>query len=135
MIPKDKGWGMSNLGLWGKTHVLPPCFDLPSSLVSSNLFIVLLWMVEVVIAEWWWLWQDCPSLPMRPLHQQPFLFNVAWGRRNGYSSLPRFQPSRWWSVRPPNCLLILTQDLVCGCLTQRGFRLPPVHRCSVHSRT
>ena len=25
MIPKDKGWGDVNLGLWGGTHVSPPC--------------------------------------------------------------------------------------------------------------
>ena len=25
MVPKDKGWGMSNLGYGGKTHVFPPC--------------------------------------------------------------------------------------------------------------
>ena len=37
MVPKDKGWGMSNLGLWGKN----PCFStfvcLPLFLVSPNL--------------------------------------------------------------------------------------------------
>ena len=25
MVPKDKGWGMSNLGYEGKIHVLPSC--------------------------------------------------------------------------------------------------------------
>ena len=34
--------------------------------------------------------EECQSLPTCPLRQQPLLFTVAWGRRNGYSSLPRF---------------------------------------------
>ena len=54
MIPKDKGWGMSNLGLWGKN----PCFTtfvlfatflvLPN---LSNLFNVLFCLLGVVMAE------------------------------------------------------------------------------------
>ena len=41
MIPKDKGVGDVNLGLWGETHVLP-LFWFAIFLVSFNLFIVLL---------------------------------------------------------------------------------------------
>ena len=44
MVAKDKGWGMSNLGYGGKTHVFPP------SLVSSNLFNVMILLVGAVIA-------------------------------------------------------------------------------------
>ena len=38
VIPKDEGVeGLSNLGLWGGTHVFPPLFDWSLFLVSSNL--------------------------------------------------------------------------------------------------
>ena len=43
MIPKDKGWGMSNLGLWEKNPCVTTLFCLPPSLVSSNPFNVLFW--------------------------------------------------------------------------------------------
>ena len=46
MIPKDKGWGMSNLGLWGKNPCVATLFCLPPSLVSSNLFNVLTLLAE-----------------------------------------------------------------------------------------
>ena len=55
MVPKDKGWGMSNLNLWGKN----PCvatlliFHRPL-LTSSNLFNVLFWVVEAVMAAGGW---------------------------------------------------------------------------------
>ena len=43
MVPKDKGWGMSNLGYGGKTHVLLPCC------LSTSLMLQL--VVGAVIAE------------------------------------------------------------------------------------
>ena len=39
MVPKDKGWGMSNLGYGGKTHVLLPLLFV-TLLVSPNLVIL-----------------------------------------------------------------------------------------------
>ena len=44
-------WGMSNFGLWGKTHVLPPCFVLPPFLV--NLFNIFSWWLKSYGC--WWL--------------------------------------------------------------------------------
>ena len=57
MIPKDKGWGMSNLGLWGKNPCVATLFVLPPFLFHQPLqwlgFVVggQLWLVvEAVIA-------------------------------------------------------------------------------------
>ena len=44
-----RGGGMSNLGLWGKNPCVTTLFCLPPSLVSSNPFNVLFWVVGVVI--------------------------------------------------------------------------------------
>ena len=55
MVPKDKGWGMSNLGYGGKTHVLLPCCLPPllfvTLFVSSNL--VNLFNAQLVVEELW----------------------------------------------------------------------------------
>ena len=86
MIPKDKGWGMSNLGLWGGK---PICFHLvfichlPLSHPTSSMLVLL---VRAVIAKWWWVWQDYPSLPTCPLHQRILPLHVAGAE--GRPSIP-----------------------------------------------
>ena len=76
MIPKDKGWGMSNLGYGGKTHALPPylichlsCLIQP--LLTSLMFcwvVEQLWLLVVgtVIAEVVVAVEDCQSLVYMP---------------------------------------------------------------------
>ena len=55
MVPKDKGWGMSNLVYGGKTHVLLPCcfttFVVCHLFVSPNL--VNLFNAQLVVEELW----------------------------------------------------------------------------------
>ena len=101
MVPKDKGWGMSNLGSWGKkTHVLPPCFVFPSSLI--NLFIVLGSSWGVMAAGGWgsyglWEWggktvspfPTCPLCPWLPSLFSPTfpIFTTMVGCSHAWSSI------------------------------------------------
>ena len=74
MVPKDKGWGMSNLGLWGKNPCVATFLCFSIFLVSPNLFNVLFWVVEAVMTAGGWRqslslgvgWQDCQSLAHMP---------------------------------------------------------------------
>ena len=50
MVPKDKGWGMSNLGLWGKNPCLSPLL-ICHLFVSPNL--VNLFNAQLVVEELW----------------------------------------------------------------------------------
>ena len=76
MIPKDKGWGMSNLGLWGKNpcvttlcvcHLSCLIQPLPTSLMFCWV-VEQLWLLVVgtVIAEVVVAMEDCQSLSHMP---------------------------------------------------------------------
>ena len=44
-------------------------------------------LVGAVIVEWWWVWKDCQSLLMCPLHQQTLHLHVAWEEKHFSHSL------------------------------------------------
>ena len=80
MVPKDKGWGMSNLG-YGKnpcfvTLLICHLFVSPNlvNLFNAQLVVEELWLGELLL-KWWWLWQavSLTQLPTPPMaaHSSP----------------------------------------------------------------
>ena len=94
---------MLNLGLGGEDPCVTTLLDFPIFLVSPNLFNVLVLLVGAVIAKWWWVWQDCQSLPTCPLHQRILPLHVAWGKRkHSLTPLPPLLGILALSVHPPH---------------------------------
>ena len=84
MVPKDKGWEMSNLGLWGKNPCVTTLCVLPPFLVSPNRFDFLMEVVgEVIILGVGW--QDYQSFSHTP--SPPMTFH-------SLHSIPVSSPSR-----------------------------------------
>ena len=138
MVPKDKGWGMSNLGYGEKTHVLPPLFVTFLVLPNlSNLFNVLTLLVGGSYCmrkrghgKTWVKRKAIPlssprlhsphgrwfSHPIAHPHAQVFSHAELWSvlphaeGKFAHSCVPR------WSVHPPDGLLIRAH---------RGGRFPP----------
>ena len=115
MVPKDKGWGMSNLGLWGKNPCVATLFVFPPSLVSPNRFDVLMEVVGAVIVLGV-VWQDCQSFAHMPTPPMTFhsLHSTTTTHPHGFLFIPhrglfsRTRIGRSIFV-PPVGLLTLTQ--------------------------
>ena len=96
MVPKDKGWGMSNLGYGGKTHVLSPLLFV-TLFVSSNL--VNLFNAQLVVEELW-LREFIAEVVVVVGGCQPY--PISHSTHVAHSSPPRTPP---WSVHSLTMIL------------------------------
>ena len=142
------GGGMSNHGLWGKNPFVATffcfaifpcqplyCFTQPPS-----------WRMAAggwgSYCLWEWGGMTVIPLPTRPLHPRLHSLHSPTAMHphgcrfvlSFWSGHPRAEGCLSIFLTKRSVLLILTEDLVYLCLTQRRVRLPLVHRWSVHPR-